>query len=143
MYGANLYGANLDGANLDGANLTGANLDGANLYRANLDGANLTGANLSPETRLPTGETWEVYLRYVVPAYLTAAGKTLQEIVAAGCWDCHDWTNCPTAYAFGVKSGEQVPVVWWPRRDGFIQYFDAKLIPCPVVADETVTAEED
>ena len=137
LRGADLRGANLRGANLRGANLRGADLSGANLSGANLQGANITGATLdspafSPSTTLPTGETWKQYLDEVVPAYLTAGGKTLAQIVAAGCWKCHGWDNCPTAFAFGVHKAADVPIVWWPRRDQFIQLFDYGLIPCPV-----------
>lgn len=28
--------------------------------------------------------------------FLTAGGKTLDEVAATGCWECHDWSNCPT-----------------------------------------------
>ena len=117
-------GANLSGANLAGAYLTRANLTGANLAGANLDGANLYGA-----TRLPTGETWAEYLAEVVPALLTAGGKSLEECKAH--WECHTWSNCPMAWAFDCKGIEGVPILLRPRAQQFVQLFDAKLIPCP------------
>jgi hypothetical protein len=131
---ANLYGANLDGANLTRANLYGANLDGANLTRANLDGANLDGANLTranldPSTKLDTGETFEVYLRDVLPALCAAGGRPIAEIITAQNWDCYSWDNCPMAEAFRVHSEEHVPPLLRPRVRQFIHLFDAKLIP--------------
>jgi len=127
--GANLTGANLAWANLYGANLTRANLDGANLYGANLDGANLDGANLDGATRLPTGETWQEYVEQVVPALLTAGGKSLEECKEH--WECHTWSNCPMAWAFNCSGLEGVPILFRPRAAQFIQFFDAKLLPCP------------
>ena len=122
LYGANLYGANLSRANLDGASLYGANLDGANLDGANLDGANLDGATL------PTGEVWAEYLSRVLPALLAAGGKTVEEVMAAGAWECHGWTNCPMATAFGVNRESKTPPLLRPRVRQFVQFFDAGLI---------------
>jgi hypothetical protein len=134
---ANLAGANLTGANLTGANLAGANLTGANLTGANLDGANLTGANLAgakiDATANITGEPWGEYLEKVVPALLTASGKSLAEVVASGCWDCHEWANCPMAVAFGIDEPKKAPLLLRPRVEQFVRLFDAKLIPCPVI----------
>ena len=124
-------GADLRGANLRGANLRGADLRGANLRGADLRGADLLEAKLNDNTVLPTGETWRQYLNEVVPAYLTAGGHALREIVKAGCWECHSWENCPTAFAFDTHNSNDVPILLWPRRDQFIQLFDAGLIPCP------------
>ena len=123
--GANLGGANLTGASLYGADLTRANLTRANLMRANLGGANLTWATL------PEGITWEKYLAEVVPALLAAGGKAVADVLAAGAWDCHQWTNCPMAVAFGVDSLAGVPILLRPRADEFVRYFDAQLIPAP------------
>jgi len=128
--GANLVEADFAGANLIGADLSGANLVGADLSGANLAGANLAGADLSGAI-LPTGETWETYLKDVVPALLCAGGKTVVDIVSGGHWDCHTWDNCPMAAAFGVNNVESVPTLWCPRVRQFIQFFDAKLIPVP------------
>ena len=131
LAGAYLAGANLAGANLAGANLAGANLAGANLAGANLAGAYLAGAYLAENTRIDTGETWMVYLGDVVPSLLTAGGKTVEEVVASGAWDCHSWTNCPMAFAFGVHTEDEIPKLLQPRARQFIRFFDAKLIPCP------------
>ena len=144
LRGANLRGADLQGANLQGANLQGVNLLGANLWGANLWGANLQGANLQRadlqranlrKANLPTGEKWEEYLSDVVPALLTIGGKTISQVIASNCWDCHSWENCPMAFAFDVKSVFQISILHRPRAEQFIQLFDAKLIPCPTVGE--------
>ena len=129
---ANLYGANLSRANLYEANLYGANLHEANLYRANLSRTNLYGANLYGAI-LPNGETWETYLSVVVPQLLTSGGKTLKEVIETGCWECHNWANCPIAVAFGISEEEHRPVLLIPRIKEFIKFFDANLIPQPKV----------
>ena len=115
------------------ANLRSANLSDANLSGANLRGADLSGAKFSNTTIIETGETWAVYLADVVPALLTAGGKSLSDIVASGAWDCHSWTNCPMATAFSTHDLTGVPKLLRPRADQFIRYFDAKLIPVPTV----------
>jgi uncharacterized protein YjbI with pentapeptide repeats len=115
-----------------------ANLRGANLGGANLRGANLRGAKNAETARLDTGETLAHYIRDVMPALLTAGGKTVEEVAAA--WDCHDWDNCdncPMAIAFGVHSAEDTPVLLQPRVRQFVQLYDARLLPKPVT---TVTA---
>ena len=117
-------------ADLADANLADADLAGADLAGANLAGANLAGAKNINSTILETGETFGVYVKDVVPALCVAGGRTLEE-VAAG-WNCHDWTNCPMAIAFGVHDVEDVPRLYRPRVDQFVRLFDAKLIPCPV-----------
>src|SRR5262249_49372931 len=63
----------------------------------------------------------------------TAAGKTLEQVLKTGCWDCHEWTNCPMAEAFGVHDLSGVPLLLRPRADQFVQLFDAGLIPRPEV----------
>jgi hypothetical protein len=130
--GANLGGANLGGADLGGANLGGANLRSADLGGANLRSADLGGANLGG-ARLTFGETWEKYLEEVVPALLTAGGKTVADIVAAGAWECHDWDNCPMHAAFGIDHSSEGPILLRPRIEEFVRLFDAKLIPLPKV----------
>lgn len=124
---AHLSYANLSDADLSGANLSRANLSGANLYRANLSRANLSRA------KLPTGEIWERYLTEVVPALLTAGGKTLQEIISTGCWNCHEWDNCPMHEAFGINSIEDAPLLLRPRITQFVALFDWGLIPQPKI----------
>ncbi|MCI0372780.1 MAG: pentapeptide repeat-containing protein, partial [candidate division NC10 bacterium] len=80
-------------ANLRGANLRGADLRGANLGGADLGGANLGGAKNAETVRLDTGETLREYIDNVLPALLTAGGKTIEAAVAA--WEYHIWKNCP------------------------------------------------
>jgi hypothetical protein len=129
---AYLAGANLARAYLAGANLAGANLAGANLAGAYLAGAYLKNAKIDDTTNL-TGEYWKEYLDNVVPALLTAGGKSIEQIVASGCWECHDWTNCPMHEAFSINHASEGPLLLRPRIEQFVQLFDAGLIPCPVV----------
>ena len=130
---ANLGDANLGDANLGDADLGGANLGGADLRGANLGDANLGDANLPPAI-LPTGETWTEYLTDVVPALLTAGGKALQTF--AEHWECHTWKNCPMAHAFNAPDLKDVPALYRPRAEQFIQFFDARLIPWPLPAKD-------
>ena len=120
-----------------GVNLVDANLDGANL-----DGANLTRANLYENTTMPYGEKWSEYVSNVVPALLTAGGKSLSEVISTGCWECHEWANCPMHVAFGIDHESEAPVLLRPRVREFIQLFDAKLITCPVITEERKEPEE-
>jgi hypothetical protein len=144
LSGADLRGADLRGADLHGAYLSGAYLSGADLSGADLRGADLCGADLhgtfngwetviGEDTTIDTGETWKAYLDEVVPALLTAGGKSVEELVGAGAWDCHSWTNCPMAFAFGVKSIDQIPALLRPRAQQFIGFFDSRMIPNPLV----------
>ena len=137
LQGANLIGANLERANLVGANLResdlrGANLKESDLRRADLRKSDLRGVNLAGAT-LPTGEKYEKYLAEVVPALLMAGGKTLAEVVNEEVWNCHEWTICPMAVAFGVHKLSDIPLLYRPRVEQFIQLFDAGLIPMPKV----------
>ena len=132
LTGAYLTRADLGGANLEGANLGGADLGWANLGGADLAGAYLTGANLTGATRLPTGETWGEYVDQVVPALLTAGGKSLGSCREH--WECHTWENCPMAWAFDCSGLEGVPLLLRQRAEQFVQLFDAGLIPCPLEA---------
>ena len=115
-------------ANLRGADLRGSNLRGSNLSGSDLSGSDLGGADLD------TGETWEKYLGEVVPALLTAGGKTIKAIVAAGAWKCHSWENCPMAEAFSVRSLDDCPILLRTRVEQFVRFFDMGLIPQPEVA---------
>ena len=133
---ANLSGADLNGANLSGADLSGADLSGADLSEANLRGADLHGADLSGATLDDSAEiepnlTWKQYQDEVVPALLTAGGKALADVVSES-WECHDWTNCPMAIAFGVHDLETIPALYRERARQFIQFFDAKMLKKPV-----------
>ena len=113
--------------------------DGAEPVRADLSGANLRGADLSgakniDSMTMPDGLTFAEYTRDVVPALLTAGGKTLDDIREAGAWDCHDWANCPMHVAFGVNHTSEMVgpfAIYRPRAEEFIQFFDAGLIPAP------------
>jgi Pentapeptide repeats (8 copies) len=124
LRGTDLRGADLWGADLEGTILQNATLQGATLQDANLHGAQLGGAIL------PTGETWERYLAEVVPTLCTAGGHSLATVAAA--WQCHEWTNCPMAIAFAVQTLKAIPLLYRPRVQQFIQFFDAGLVPCPL-----------
>ena len=114
---------------LEEAVAAGANLYGANLVRANLDG----------DTTLETGETWKEYLEATLPALLTAGGKTIEEV--ASHWDCHDWHNCPMAFAFGVESESQCPILLRPRVRQFVRMFDAGLVPNPIADADAASCQ--
>jgi hypothetical protein len=145
LSGANLSGANLSRADLSRADLSGANLSGANLSRASLSRANLSGANLSRANlsgaNLSGALTWEQYLSEVVPALLTAGGKTLAEVLATGCWQCHSWENCPTHAALGANSLAEVPAPWRLEAARFIELFDAGAIPMPVLPESGLSPD--
>lgn len=100
---------------------------------ADLRSADLGGAQMS--ARIETGETWHEYLTEVVPAFLTAGGKTLES--CAEHFNCHDWTNCPTAHAFSTHDLSGVPMLLRPRAEQFIRYFDCGLITWPLPVRET------
>ena len=123
--------ADLSGANLRGANLSGANLSDANLSDANLSGAYLSGAYL------PTGEKWETYLAEVLPKLLVAGGKTVEQVMATGAWQCHQWDNCPMHAAFDIDSSADGPALLRPRIAQFVQLFDAQLIKATQQEDGT------
>lgn len=80
-----------------------------------------------------TGETWATYTQKVVPALLTAGGKTLEEVVGSGCWDCHSWDNCPLHVAFGAKELAELPLLLQARASQFLWLFDQGLIPQPAI----------
>jgi hypothetical protein len=119
--------------NLCEADLSEADLHNANLYNANLRYANLSEAILldaqMADAVLPAGETWEEYIAEALPALCRAGGRPLAMIAAA--WECHAWTNCPMAVAFGVNSFGEIPLLYQPRVAQFIQFFDARLLPNP------------
>jgi len=144
LFGAYLCGVDLREADLRGADLCWANLRDAYLHRAKLRGADLSGASLRgaklcgakniDSMVMPDGLTFAEYKRDVVPALLTAGGKTLDEIREAGAWDCHEWSNCPMHVAFGVYHTTEMVgpfAIYRQRADEFIQFFDAGLIPAP------------
>jgi hypothetical protein len=134
LRGAKLRGAKLCGASLRGAYLRGVDLFGADLSGVHLRDADLTGAKNIDSMVMPDGLTFAEYKRDVVPALLTAGGKTLDEIREAGAWDCHDWSNCPMHVAFGVNHASEMVgpfAIYRQRAYEFIQFFDAGLIPAP------------
>ena len=139
---ADLSSANLSYADLSSADLRSADLSYADLSGANLSYANLRGANLKEAKNLvlPTGETWEQYLTETVPALLTAGGKPLESFGEH--FQCHDWTNCPMAHAFGVHDLNAIPILFRPRADQFIQLYDAGQIPWPLPTKADVLKSE-
>lgn len=126
--GADLSGADFSNANLRGANLSGANLSGARFGEATLTHALFRDANFS-RVWLSDGIFWEDYLAQIVPALLTAGGKTLEEVSEG--WDCYEWHNCPISIAFSATSLSGVPALYRRAAQQFIQFFDSKLIPNP------------
>lgn len=128
LWSADLRSADLQLANLQLANLQSANLREANLRSAHLWSAHLRSANLQLAT-LPDGLSWETYCTETVPALLTAGGKSLEDILSTGCWDCNDWENGPMHVAFGIDRPEDGPPLLIPRIREFAQFFDAGLIP--------------
>ena len=129
---AHLSYANLRSANLRYADLSYADLSYADLSYANLRSANLRYAKIDESTPIETGETWKEYKEQVVPALLIAGGKALQEVVEQS-WDCHSWENCPMAVAFNVHRVENIPIIYRPRAEQFIKYFDAGMISKPEI----------
>ena len=134
LSGAKLCGANLNWTDLRGVHLRGVDLREADLSGVHLSDADLTGAKNIDSMVMPDGLTFAEYKRDVVPALLTAGGKTLDEIREAGAWDCHEWSNCPMHVAFGVNNTSEIVgpfAIYRQRADEFIQFFDAGLIPAP------------
>ena len=76
-------------------------------------------------------EAWE---RDRLIPLLTATGKSVSDVLATGCWDCHSWENCPMHVVFGVNSTEQIPKQWRSDAAIFIGLFDANILAKPVVA---------
>lgn len=136
---ANLRYADLSSADLRYADLRYADLSYANLRSANLRSADLRYADLryvkgiTDNTPLPEGVTLGEFKTQIVPQLLTAGGKTVGEVVASGAWECHEWSNCPMHVALGIDSATKAPPLLRPWVERFVQLFDAKLIPCPVV----------
>jgi hypothetical protein len=101
----------------------------ADISDADLRYANLRGAILGD------GLTWERYLSELVPALLTAGGKTLEAVVTES-WSCHHWKNCPMATAFGVHSLREIPPLYQAEAERFVQFFDAGFIPNPLTGEK-------
>jgi len=120
--------AYLRGANLQRAYLHGAYLHGAYLQDANLRGAYLQGAKVS-ESR-----TWESFMA-ALPDFFTGGGRELAEVVTREHLTCHDWTNCPTAAAYGAKGIEDVPAERKEFAGLFIRLFDSGTISPEQIAE--------
>ena len=131
LTGADLTDADLTGADLTDAVLTDAVLTDAVLTDADLTRAVLTGARLSD------GLTFAQYLDELVPALLTAGGKTLAEVATEENWHCHSWSNCPIHVAFDAISIDEVPALYRWQAERFIQLFDARVIKLEDVVHAT------
>jgi hypothetical protein len=136
LCGSNLYQtdfteAGLQRVNLHYAHLDRTNLTNADLCNANIENAGLTNSIITMGCRLPSGHSWETYLTTIVPALLKAGGRTINEILDLGAWNCHDWANCPAAVAFGVNQLSRIPLLYQKMVQEFILFFDAGLIPEP------------
>ena len=65
--------------------------------------------------------------------FLTGGGKTLAEVCAPEHWNCHEWTNCPTAAAYnGANCISQLPADKQFLGSLFISLFDAGLLKNPL-----------
>ena len=118
---ADLRGAKLRGAYLRDADLWGAKLQGAYLQGADLRDADLRGAYLRGE------ETIESYAQ-TLSALLTAGGRSIETMRKSLAVQCHDWTNCPMAYAFTVSSLDEIPAEWRDQASRFVSLYDRGLI---------------
>ncbi len=70
----------------------------------------------------------------LVPSLLEAGGRSLGEVLATGCWEYHDWTNCPIHTAFGADDIKGVPQEFRGRAAVFISLFDHKMLRKPSIA---------
>ena len=142
---ADLTDADLTDAVLTRAVLARAVLTRAVLTRAVLTDADLTDADLT-DAVLSDWVTWGEYLSDVVPALLTAGGKSLTEVVTPETWACHSWGSdekalgCPMAVAFDVHALRDIPALHRWQAARFVQLFDAQLIPMPAVAEKVTLA---
>ena len=127
--------ADLRSAYLGSADLGSAYLGSADLGSADLGSADLRSAILSDDTYLPN-ESFADYKSDVLPALISAGGKTPQELVNAGAHLCNSWTNCPMAFAFDIHSEGDAPPLLKPRVREFVQLFDAHLLDEYFVAIE-------
>jgi hypothetical protein len=130
---ADLRSADLSYADLSYAYLSYADLRNAYLRNADLSYADLRSADLR-NAYLPTGERFDKYLAEVVPALLTAGGKTVEELVPS--FSCHQWANCPMHEAFGIDGAGEGPPLLVPRIEQFVHLFDNGQIPAPVKGDD-------
>src|SRR4030095_1016129 len=105
------------------ADLRFADLRSADLSYADLRSADLSYAENVGDFTMSDGIKFSDYKRDVVPALLTSGGKILDDIRAAGAWECHEWTNCPMAIAFSVDRIENIPPLYRARAQEFIKFF--------------------
>jgi hypothetical protein len=63
----------------------------------------------------------------IVPR-LFAFGGRLEAALSPVVWECHDWTNCPMAVAFGVTDVLQIPEELAPRIMQFVVLYDRGMI---------------
>jgi hypothetical protein len=124
---ADLRSADLRSADLRFADPSSADLRFASLGSADLRFADLRSAEMDDNCRIETGETWGEYKTQTVPALLQAGGKELLAVIEAS-WECHSWENCPMAIAFGVHEAASIPILYRPRAEQFIKYFDAGML---------------
>jgi len=153
LAGADFRRTRLDGVSFIDADLTGADfrwadVSGADFTRATLAGANFRGAiyatpddqvcfesaKLSGRTVLPNGIRWGEYLNELVPTLLTAGGRPLSEVATPETWGNHETHNCPMTTAFGVRSFDKIPALYYREAELFSILFDAGLIPMPAPA---------
>ena len=137
---ADLRNADLSYADLRNADLRYADLRYADLRYVNLRGADLRYAKgITDDTQIaPNNVTLGQFKSEIVPALLTATGKTPAEILGTDCWECHSWNNCPMHAVFGVESIDGIPPLWRAHAATFVQLFDAKLIPAPSMSPRGV-----
>ncbi len=81
----------------------------------------------------PSRVVWEDYLTQLVPALLTAGGRSLAEVATPTVWGCHSWSNCPMHAAFGADGIAEVPPLYRAEANLFVRLFDAQLIPLNAV----------
>ena len=109
-------------------NATHVNLTGCTGLKAVPEFPEATGVDLSGCTTLIQKWTAEK----LIPL-LTAAGKSVSEVLATGCWECHTWSNCPMHAVFGVGSVTEVPSEWRQDAGIFVRLFDSEQLEKPVV----------
>jgi hypothetical protein len=72
----------------------------------------------------PPNETLEEFVNEIVPELLAIGGR-LEAALSPSVWECHDWTNCPMAAAFGIESHQQAPLLLFLRVSQFVKLYDA------------------
>lgn len=131
LSGANLYRTNLGNTDLSYANLIDATLWGANLRGANFAHANFKGVKDIPNFTMPDGLRFHQYTRDVVPALLTAGGRSLDDIKQSVGWDPNNCPVGPVEYAFFVDTIDEIPLLYRARAIEFTMLFNAHMLPEP------------